>query len=127
MAALTIHSRLEDGIGILELSGALTLGPTLVNMRKTARQIVTSNSLRGFIVQLAAIQKIDSSGLGELTVVYSLTSLRRIPLRLVGANPDLKRMLELTRLDRVLPMCENIEAAKGELGNPPLKQASSTV
>ena len=38
--ALIIGTRLEDGIAILELEGALTLGPSLVSLRNAARDIL---------------------------------------------------------------------------------------
>jgi anti-anti-sigma factor len=122
---LTVKTRVEEGVGIVDLSGTLTLGPTLVNLRNSARQLVTASNLSGFIIQLEGVTQTDSSGLGELTVIYTLTSLRHCPLRLVGANSYLKKMLEVTHLDRVLPVSQDVESAKREILGVKSKHASS--
>jgi anti-sigma B factor antagonist len=112
---LTVTKRVEDDIGILELTGALTLGPSLVGLRNNARQLVESQKLHGLIVQVGAVTQIDSSGLGELTVVYSFATKKGCPLRLVNVKPELRKMLELTRLDGLLPSTADISSAKNEM------------
>ena len=54
----------------------------------------------------------DSAGLGELTVVYSLCTRKNCALILVGVPNQLRQMLDLTRLDALLPSAADIEAAK---------------
>jgi len=122
---LTVTKRVEDDIGILELSGALTLGPSLVGLRNNARQLIEGHKLHGLIVQVGAVTQIDSSGLGELTVVYSFATKRGCPLRLVNVKPELRKMLELTRLDGLLPSAGDISAAKNEMRKNSAKRASS--
>ncbi|MBV8897011.1 MAG: STAS domain-containing protein [Acidobacteriaceae bacterium] len=123
-APLAIKPRIEDGIAILELSGTLTLGPSLVGLRNNARQILGKN-VHGLIVELAAIRQMDSSGLSELTVVYTLAMLKRCPLRLVNPNDDLCKILAVTRLDGILPIAADIESAKTEIRQKRAKPASS--
>ncbi len=112
---LTVISRVEDNFAILELIGSLTLGPTLSTLRETAKQVLSSQKVSGVILQMAAITVTDSSGLGELTVVYTLASRRKCPIRLAAVSPNLKKMLEMTRLDELLPSSPDIPAAKSEL------------
>lgn len=123
-APITIKQRVEDGVGILELSGTLTLGPSLVNVRNTARQVLGAN-VQGLIVELAAVRQMDSSGLSELTVVYTLAMLKRCPLRLVNANADLRKILAVTRLDGILPVAADLETAKTEIKKNSTRRASS--
>jgi anti-anti-sigma factor len=124
-APLTVTQRVEDNIGILELSGALTLGPSLIGLRNSARQLIKANNLAGLIVHTGAVTHTDSSGLGELTVVYSLATMNHCPLRLVSVKPDLKKILEMTRLDGILPKSDDIASAKSELKKARSSQASS--
>jgi anti-anti-sigma regulatory factor len=63
--------------------------------------------------------------LGELTVVYSLATMNHCPLRLVSVKPDLKKILEMTRLDGILPKSDDIASAKSELKKARSSQASS--
>lgn len=113
---LTVKSRVEDGFGILELSGPLKLGPSLVALRNTARQLLGgAGALSGVILRVAEITQADSAGLGELTVVYTMATKRGCPIRLVDASPNLLKMLEVTHLDGLLPATSDIAAAKAEM------------
>jgi anti-anti-sigma factor len=122
---LTISQRLEDDIGVLEISGPLTLGPSLAELRTNARQLIESNNLKGLVLHVGSVTRTDSSGLGELTVVYTLSSKKRCPVRLVGVRPELRKMLELTRLDGLLPVAPDIAAAKAEFRRGNSRSASS--
>ncbi len=112
---LTVKSRVEDGFAILELSGQLTLGPELPVLRDDARKVLGAGKLSGLILQVSEITQTDSAGLGELTVVYTLASRHGCPVRLVQASPRLLKMLEMTRLDGLLPSTADIGAAKTEM------------
>ena len=112
---LTVISRLEDNFAVLELSGSLTLGPTLNTLRDTTRQVLSTNKLSGIILQMGGITVTDSSGLGELTVVYTLATNRKCPIRLAMVSSSLKKMLEMTRIDELLPACPDIATAKSDL------------
>jgi anti-anti-sigma factor len=122
---LTVTQRVEDDIGILELSGALTLGPSLTELRNKARQMLEGNSLKGVIVHAGAVTQTDSSGLGELTVVYTLATKKGCALRLVNVKPELRKILQLTRLDGLLPSAADIASAKSEMRKTTAKMASS--
>ncbi len=112
---LTIESRMEEQIGILELAGALTLGPSLVSLRNAAREILATPKLAGIILDVRQINSVDSSGLGELTIVYSSASRHGCPQRLVGVSPSLHKMLQMTHLDAVLESADDIATAKKQL------------
>ena len=113
--ALAITSRTEDNLAIVDLAGSLTLGPSLKTLRDTARELLSGTDLAGFILRLNEVLTVDSSGLGELTVLYTLAVKRGCPLRLVGVTPKLRQMLELTRLDALLPIATDLATAKKEL------------
>ena len=112
---LTVISRIEDHFAILELSGSLTLGPTLNTLREATRQVLSANKVSGIILEMSGITITDSSGLGELTVVYTVATNRKCPIRLAAASPNLKKMLQMTRIDELLPACLDVSAAKSEL------------
>jgi anti-anti-sigma factor len=111
---LSVTNRVEDGLAILELSGSLTLGPSLSNLRENARQAFTNN-ISGVVLRVAGVTVTDSAGLGELTVVYTMATNRNCPIRLVDVSASLKRMLEMTRIDELLPTSRSLTEAKAEL------------
>ncbi len=103
---LSVSNRVEDGFAIFELSGPLTLGPSLSNLRESARQAFNSDKISGLILRVAGVTATDSAGLGELTVIYTMATNRNCPIRLVDVSAGLKRMLEMTRIDELLPSFE---------------------
>lgn len=115
---LTIASRIEDRLAIVELSGSLTLGPQLGSLRRAVRELLERNSVTGLILQVSELTGTDSSGLGELTVVYSFACRRKCPLLLVGVSATLRNMLEMTHLDGLLPTAPDLAAAKKQLKRP---------
>jgi anti-anti-sigma factor len=112
---LEVSSRVEESFGIIDLSGPLTLGPSLGNLRENARQLLSGGQLSGVILRVQDVTSTDSSGLGELTVIYTLASKRGYPIRLVGVSSSLHKMLELTRLDGLLPATKDVPTAKAEM------------
>jgi anti-anti-sigma factor len=113
--ALTVTQRIEEGFGILHLAGSLTLGPSLNQLREAAKKILVSGKLNGLILQVGEIASVDSAGLGELTVVYNLANRQRLGLRLVGSTPSLLKVLDMTRLEELLPPSPDMQSAKRQL------------
>ncbi|MGI8959770.1 MAG: STAS domain-containing protein [Bryobacteraceae bacterium] len=112
---LTVSSRVEDAFAILELDGSLTLGPSLSTLRETARRTMDESKVAGMILHVANVTNTDSAGLGELTVVYTLATTRRCPIILVDVSSTLQKMLEVTRLDALLPSAVDVASAKKRL------------
>jgi anti-anti-sigma factor len=110
--AITVSARTQSDIAVLDVQGSLTLGPALGSLREAAQKAITPPAkAEGLIISVSGVNLIDSSGLGELTLVYTICSKRNCPLRLVGVSPSLKRMLEMTRIDELLPSCNSLEEA----------------
>jgi anti-anti-sigma factor len=112
---LTVSSRVEDDLAILELEGPLTLGPSLSTLRETARRTLEESKIAGMILHVGRVPTTDSAGLGELTVVYTLATKRRCPIILVGVSSTLQKMLEVTRLEVLLPSATDVASAKKRL------------
>ena len=93
----------------------MTLGPSLHRLREAARQLLNTPKLIGLILDAKNVASTDSSGLGELTVIYSLATKRGCPIRVVDASLSLRKMLETTRLDGLLPSAVDMAAAKAEI------------
>jgi len=110
--ALSVVSRTENEIAILELEGALTLGPSLHTLRDAARQVLNQARPSGLIVNVAKVTATDSAGLGELTVVYTFSSKQGCRVVLTGVSQSLRTMLEVTHLDGLLPSATDLAGAK---------------
>jgi anti-anti-sigma factor len=109
---LTVTPRVENDIAILDLEGTLTLGPTLHAVRDAARDLLNQHRLTGVIVQVNRVSSADSAGLGELTVVYTFAAKKGARVAIAGASTTLKTMLEVTHLDGLLPVADDLAGAK---------------
>lgn len=112
---LNIASRSDADFAILELSGPLRLSPGLPALREVAKKVLAQRQVQGLILDVSGVMHADSSGLGELAVVYSFTSQRGCPMRLVGAPPSLLRVFEMTGLQDLFQSVESIEVAKSQM------------
>jgi anti-anti-sigma factor len=110
-----VKSRSEEDFAVLELSGPLTLSPALSSLREAARKILGTPRISGLILHVSGVTAADSAGLGELTIVYTFASQRSCPLRLVGATPYLRKMLEMTRLEDLFQPVDTVVIAKKQM------------
>ena len=98
----TVSQREREGIGILDLAGALTVGNAATALR-TALSGIVSAGRNNVVLNLAAADYIDSTGLGAMVVCF--TSLRKSGGRLVLLNLN-RRHLELLLLTKLSTVFE---------------------
>jgi len=109
---LSIDTRVEQNVTVLLLAGPLTLGPSLHALNQAARKALESASTQALILDVAGVTIVDSAGLGELTLVYTLATRRNCRVVLVGVTPTLRHALDVTHLDALLPSCSDAGAAR---------------
>ncbi|MCI5139047.1 MAG: anti-sigma factor antagonist, partial [Candidatus Electrothrix sp. AR1] len=76
--------------------------------REKLAQVDANND--AVIIDLTGIDFIDSSGLGAIISVAN-TARGQTRLLLCGIENNVRRVMELTHLDTVLPLCSSITAA----------------
>jgi anti-sigma B factor antagonist len=98
MNFLDVTSRIVDGVMVLDIAGELS-----------RRASSLSNPLRGLladgrsdlILNLSALSYIDSFGLGQLITVWTSISKRGGQLILLQPSLQVRKKLEITKLDTV--------------------------
>jgi anti-sigma B factor antagonist len=103
-------------VGFEETSGALVVTPGAKRLDATVapefRAVVGPRveKARLVVLSLAKVAFMDSSGLAALISV-----LKRLPtggqLRLASANSSIRSLLALTRLEKLLPVYDDVNAA----------------
>jgi anti-sigma B factor antagonist len=73
--------------------------------------ILAQPDVQTLIVDLSAVEYIDSAGLSALLLAQRQQVHHRGDMRLVGGSNEVRSLLALTALDRVFPMYETIEEA----------------
>ncbi len=95
---------------VVTLVGALTLGTGL----KTADQQIQTAIEEGvskLAIDMTGVPYSDSAGLGVLIHTFGLTRLKQGALRLSGPSQRMLSMLNLTRMDTLLPIDPSVEAS----------------
>jgi anti-sigma B factor antagonist len=95
--SLVIKPRRLDDVVILDLSGRITMGEGTLVLRDQIKKLLTATD-RKFLLNLADVNYIDSSGLGEL--VTSFTTIRNQGglLKLLNLTNRVQDLLQITKL-----------------------------
>ncbi|MCZ6872499.1 MAG: STAS domain-containing protein [bacterium] len=99
----------EPGITIMHLTDALEMS-NVAAFRQTL-QAEIERAERGFILQLAAVKFIDSSGIAVLIEGLRWSRERDLHYILVHLTSDVQMVLELARLDNFFTIADDLEAA----------------
>ncbi|MGK2949181.1 MAG: STAS domain-containing protein [Acidimicrobiales bacterium] len=99
---------------VVRASGDLDVA-TAPRLREQVIRIVAEGQ-RDIILDLDAVDFVDSTGLGVIVGLLKRTRTLGGDLRLVSTRPALQRILELTALDRALPLAASVDEALARPG-----------
>jgi len=104
----------DDGGGwaVVRASGDLDL-TTAPRLREQVVGVVTDGQPR-VVLDLEGVDFVDSTGLGVIVGLLKRTRAQGGDLRLVSTRRSLLKVLELTSLDRALPLARSVEQAISE-------------
>jgi anti-sigma B factor antagonist len=101
----------EDGpITIVTVTGDLVIGDAETTFKKTVTRLLEEGRVN-LLVDLSGVGFLDSSGLGAL--VRALTNAQKEggQTKLLHAGPQIRKLLQMTKLDSVFEIHEDLEAA----------------
>lgn len=98
--------------GVLRVRGRLTMADAGTLKTAVDREVGEGRTL--VVVDLAATTFMDSSGLGALVGGLRAARAAGGDLRIAGVGPQVRTVLELTTMDRVLRPYPTVEDAVGD-------------
>ena len=113
--ALTIASRIVDGVVVLDLSGRITLGEGSVQLRDAIRGLISKGD-KNILLNLGDVNYIDSSGLGELVSAYTTAKNQQAEVKLLNLTKKVHDLLQLTKLYTVFDIKDDEASAIAAFG-----------
>jgi anti-sigma B factor antagonist len=95
--SMLLKTRRLDDVVILDLSGRITMGEGTVMLRDTLQKLLAEGD-RKFLVNLEAVDYIDSSGLGELVTAFTTVRNQQGQLKLLNLTRRVRDLLQITKL-----------------------------
>jgi len=103
---MTIKTREVSHVTIVDLSGRITLGDETGKLRDTIRELIAAGKKK-IILNLAQIDYIDSSGVGELVSGYTAVRNAGGDLKLLSLTKKVQDTLNVTKLYTVFDIKED--------------------
>jgi anti-sigma B factor antagonist len=116
--SLTLTTRhATDHILIIEANGRLVAGEEAAQLRDLVKRL-TAGGERFFVLNLAGVSYMDSSGLGLLLSIYATVRGQGGDVKLVNVGDRVKDLLKMTKLSEVFQIFESENRALSASGNP---------
>jgi anti-sigma B factor antagonist len=109
---MKISNRQVDGVTILDLSGRITLGEGSVQLRDAVRDLLSKGS-KYILLNLADVNYIDSSGIGELVSAFTTVRNQGGELKLLKLTKKVHDLLQITKLYTVFDIKDDEAEAIG--------------
>ena len=107
---MRIEETYNNGIGILSLSGNLVM-EEMAELKDLIRPYLDNQKYNGLICNLNNVNEIDSSGIGVIVSIYKSLRLCKRKFALSGLSDKNRTLFNMSKLDRVLIIAQNDEAA----------------
>jgi anti-sigma B factor antagonist len=108
--SMTFKTREVGGVTIVDLSGKITMGEGGITLREEVRKLLAEGKKK-IVLNLAEVNYIDSSGLGELVSAYTAVKNAGGELKLLNLTSKVRDLLVITKLVTVFDVKEDEASA----------------
>src|SRR5262245_3150347 len=110
MITQTNTQKIEPDITVMEISGRLNLGNTLMSVEDSLRKLIREGA-RKLILDLKGLNYIDSSGIGMIVVCTGEMNQAGGQMRVAGAQGVVAHAFDVVRLNKVVPQDPDVETS----------------
>jgi anti-anti-sigma factor len=103
-------TRRAGGIDIVDITGRLSLGNTLLSIERSILNLIEQGSRR-LAIDVSGLAAIDSAGIGMLMGCAGQMEQHHGRLRIAGAQGGVARTFEVVHLDRVAALDADLDTA----------------
>jgi anti-sigma B factor antagonist len=113
---LSLQTRGVGRVTVVRCGGRIVAGAESVALREHVAELLLDR--RSIVLHMGDVTFIDSSGLGALVRVHSITRQAHGELKLCSVPEHVRRILEMTHMTKVFEMHETEELAVGAFYRP---------
>ena len=95
--SMAISARRLDDVEILDLAGRITIGEGTLMLRDKIQNMLDAGQTK-FLLNLADVDYIDSSGLGELVSSFTTVKNQGGALKLLSLTHRVRDLMQITKL-----------------------------
>ena len=106
---MEINVKLVGDATLIELIGDLDMYNAPV-LKERVQRIIREGAA-GVVIDAGRVEYVDSSGIGALIIAFTASQKSGIPLRIAGVHGTVMKVIELTRLQGILPLTATVEAS----------------
>jgi len=107
---MELTTREEGRVTILTVHGDLVIGEPESTFKRTVIRLLEDGSVN-LLVDLERVGFLDSSGLGALVRALTNSQKEGGQTKLLHAGPQVRKLLEMTKLDSVFELHDDLEKA----------------
>jgi anti-sigma B factor antagonist len=107
---MKIETRTAGDVKILDCSGRITLGEGTMIIRNTVRDLLSGGNKK-IVLNLAEVNYIDSSGIGELVSTYTTVTNGGGQLKLLNLTKKIQELMAITKLLTVFQVHNDEQSA----------------
>jgi anti-sigma B factor antagonist len=112
-----VHVHHHGDVIVLDLKGDLVLGDGDEMLRASANEIL-AEGWRNILINLSQVNRMDSSGIGELVASWKLAARFDAKLKVLRPGDRVKHTMHLTQILPVLEVFEDEHAALASFAAP---------
>lgn len=117
MGNFNFKERQDGEVTVLDLDGDMRIGESLVMFQLTIRRLLEEGR-RKILLNLAGVEYIDSSGLGELIASYTNLDKKGGEIKLLHLSRRVRELMVITKLLTVFDVHENESEALDSFKSP---------
>ena len=105
----------EPDIAVMEVSGRLSLGNTLLSIESSIMKLIEGGA-RKLVIDVTGLTYIDSSAIGMLIGSNGLMEQAGGSLQVAGAQGLVAKAFDVVHLDRIVTLAPDLDSATRSLG-----------
>ena len=79
--------------------------------------LLHTDEVNKLIIDLSEVEYCDSSGLSAILLAYRILQSEEGHIRIASPTKNVKSLIEISQLDRILPIVDNVDKAVEDLKN----------